>query len=142
MAGVLLVVGSAVIVVVLDRRSSAQTSLPMPALHSCGRSTNPIVTEVFLLTNSTPAAVEYTAIQEWGGGTASYTNSHLTNGILQGHSVVRFQIPLSERSTRLSISCFSHRPLRDLADEVRNMFGLAVKPRVSHYAVFSEELRK
>jgi hypothetical protein len=138
--GILLIV---IIAVVLGGRGSAPiTAATMPALHSCGRSTNQVVTETFLMTNPGPAAVEYSAIQEWGAGTTSYTNSFLTNGILDSHSAVLFHIPLSESPTRLSISCFPHHPLRDLSDELRNLFGLPVKARVAHCAVFSDNIHK
>ena len=108
---------------------------PMALLQSRGYTTNQ--TAVFLLTNPGPAAVEYFAHQEQGR-----TNSVLTNGVLAGHTVLSFYVPLSQSPTRLVINCSSQRALRDLLDELRSAFGLQVQPRHTEYTLFSEELKK
>ena len=107
----------------------------MAVLQSRGYSTNQAA--VFLLTNPGPRAVEFAAHQEWGR-----TNSFLTNGVLAGHAALLFQIPLSERPTKLVINCSVQRNLRDLADELRSAIGLRVQPRQTEYTLFSEELKK
>jgi hypothetical protein len=133
MGGILLIV---IIAVVLGGRDPAPTA--MAILQSRGRTTtNSVLTEVFLLTNPGPATVEYVAIQEWRPTTA-----FLTNGVLASHSTVLFHIPLSDKPTRLLVSCSVQRRLRDFADLFRDLLGLQVQSRSSEYTVFSDELHK